>query len=79
MNNINNHNNGYCLLNNEYVLDIVISYLHRFTHLIPATNQWGGLSPILQMKKVKLRSINYLLKIRILMFISVHNIENKKG
>lgn len=77
MNNINNHNNGYCLLNNEYVLDIVISYLHIFTHLIPATNQRGGLSPILQMKKVKLRSINYLLKIKVFMFISVHSIENK--
>lgn len=79
MNNINNHNNSYCLLNNEYVLDIVISYLHIFTHLTSATNQWGGISPILQMKKMKLRSINYLPKIRVLMFIPVHSIENKKG
>ena len=41
MNNINNHHNSYCLLNNEYVLDIVLSYLYTFTHLTPATNQWG--------------------------------------
>ena len=31
------------------------------------------------MRKMKVRNINYFPKVRILMFISVHSIESKKG
>ena len=57
MDRINSHNSSYCVLNNEHVLEVVISYLHVFTHLTPATNQEGNIFPNLQMKKMKLRNI----------------------
>ena len=64
--NIDNHRISYCLLNREYVLDIVLSYVSTpmFTHLSAAETSVADIVCILQRRQMKLRNSDYLPRVR---------------